>query len=81
MNNHSLRSASFAAGLLVLAAMLTPSASVRSQLAPLPNDPTGALQSLQQANADLLRRQEVTLKEIEDLTEEARQARIFARRG
>ncbi len=71
----------FSAALLLLAVTLTPSTSVRSQLAPLPNDPAAALQSLQQANADLLRRQETTLKEIEELTVQAREARIFARRG
>ena len=69
------------AAVLALAALLTPSASVRSQLAPLPNDPGAALQSLQQANADLLKRQEATLKGLEELSTEAREARIFARRG
>lgn len=69
------------AAVLALAAMLTPSASVRSQLAPLPNDPATALQVLQQANADLLKRQETTLKELDDLVTQAREARIFARRG
>ena len=69
------------AAVLALAALLTPSASVRSQLAPLPNDPGAALQSLQQANADLLKRQEATLKDLEELSTEAREARIFARRG
>ena len=76
----NLRS-TFPAAVLALAALLTPSASVRSQLAPLPNDPGAALQSLQQTNADLLKRQEATLKELEALTTEAREARIFARRG
>ena len=71
----------YLAAALVFAALLTPSASVRSQLAPLPNDPGAALQTLQQANTDLIRRQEATLKEIDDLTAQAREARIFARRG
>ena len=71
----------FLAATLVLAALLTPSASVRSQLAPLPNDPGAILQALQQANTDLIRRQETSLKELEDLTTQAREARIFARRG
>ena len=71
----------FLAATLVLAALLMPSASVRSQLAPLPNDPGAILQALQQANTDLIRRQETSLKELEDLTTQAREARIFARRG
>ena len=69
------------AAILALAAMLTPSTSVRCQLAPLPNDPATALQVLQQANADLIKRQETTLKELDDLVTQAREARIFARRG
>ena len=77
MNTRSV----YLAAALVLAALLTPSASVRSQLAPLPNDPGAALQTLQQANTDLIRRQEATLKEIDELTAQAREARIFARRG
>lgn len=63
------------------AALLVPPASVHSQLAPLPNDPGAVLQVLQQANADLLKRQEATLKELEELTNDAREARIFARRS
>ena len=76
-----IRPVSLAAALVLAAALFTPSASVRSQLAPLPNDPGAILQSLQQTNADLIRRQEASLKELEDLTTQAREARIFARRG
>ena len=76
----TIRPISLAAA-LVLTALCTPSGSVRSQLAPLPNDPGAILQSLQQTNADLIRRQEASLKELEELTTQAREARIFARRG
>ena len=62
-------------------ATLLPSAQVRSQLAPPPSDPASVLQALQQANGELLKRQETTLKEIEELTVTAREVRIFAKRG
>lgn len=64
-----------------LAALLTPSARLHSQLAPLPADPGAAMQAIQQANTELLRRQEASLKDLEELTTIAREARIFARRG
>ncbi len=62
-------------------ALLLPSAQVHSQLAPPPSDPASVLQALQQANDALLKRQEATLKEVEELTVTAREIRIFTKRG
>lgn len=62
-------------------ALFLPSAQVRSQLAPPPTDPASVLQALQQANGDFLKRQEATLKEVEELTTTAREIRIFTKRG
>ena len=71
--------------LLTFAAVLIvglPSPVVHSQL-PVPNtgDPLTQLQTMGAANDDLLKRQEATLKELTDLTETAREVRIFSRRG
>lgn len=62
-------------------ALLLPSSQVRSQLAPAPADPLVLLQTMQKNNDDLLKRQETTLKDLTDLTEAARQVRIFSKRG
>ncbi|MBV9128179.1 MAG: hypothetical protein JO117_08850 [Verrucomicrobia bacterium] len=67
--------------LAVGALLLLPSAQVRSQMALPPSNPAAALQALQTANADLIKRQEATLKELEEATNVAREARIFARRS
>ena len=69
--------------LIAAAAVLViglPSSYVRSQLAP-PSDPLAAMQAMQTANDDLLKRQEATLKDLTDLTDTANQIRIFSRRG
>ena len=65
----------------VLLALLLPSAQMRSQLAPLPDDPLSALQVLQKTNDDLLKRQDDTLKALTDATTTANTIRIFTRRG
>ena len=65
----------------VLLALLLPSAQIRSQLAPLPDDPLSALQVLQKANDDLLKRQDDTLKALTDATATANEIRIYGHRG
>ena len=73
------------ASLLLAAALLVstlPSSWAQLQPAqPLPADPVAALQALQTANDDLIKRQETTLKDLTDMTTDAREARIFVRRG
>ena len=68
-----------AAGLLLVVAL--PSAQVRSQLALPPVDPAAALETMHKNNEDLLKRQEATLKDLTDLTEAAREIRIYSKRG
>ena len=68
-----------ASGLVL--ALLLPSSQGRSQLALPPADPLVLLQTMQKNNDDLLKRQETTLKDLADLTEAARQVRIFSKRG
>jgi len=65
----------------LLLALLLPSARMHSQSAPLPADPLAALQVLQKANDDLLKRQDDSLKTLTDLTATANEVRIFTRRG
>ncbi len=70
--------------ILLAAALLVctlPPHRAQSQAQPAPVDPLAALQALQTANDDLLKRQEATLKDLTDMTAEAREAKIFARRG
>ena len=47
----------------------------------LTTDPLAAIQALGTANDDLLKRQEATLKDLSEMTDTAREARIFAKRG
>ena len=77
MKNFSLPAACAAVAL----AMLLPSARVQSQMAPLSDDPLTALQTLQKANDDLLKRQDDTLKTLTDLNATANEVRLFSRRG
>ena len=65
---------------LVLAVGL-PSSNVRSQLLAPATDPLIQIQTLGTANDDLLKRQEATLKELTDMTDTAREVRIYSRRG
>ena len=58
-----------------------PSNQARSQAVAPPAEPLAALQALQTANDDLIKRQEATLKELTDMTAEAREAKLFSRRG
>jgi hypothetical protein len=58
-----------------------PSARVHSQLAPPTGDPLADLQTIETANDDLIKRQEATLKDLSDTTDDANQLRIYARRG
>ena len=61
---------------------LLPAARSRSQmLAPTSTDPMTELQELQTANEDLLKRQDATLKDLADMTDQANEVRIFSRRG
>ena len=57
-----------------------PCAQLRSQ-ALAPSDPTTALQTLQTTNDELIKRQETTLKELTDMTTEAREIKVFSKRG
>ena len=68
------------AAALVLAIGL-PFSNVRSQLLAPAADPLTQLQALGTANDDLLKRQEATLKDLTDMTDAARQVRIYSRRG
>ncbi len=67
--------------LAVALAFLLPAASSRSQLLPAPSDPMTELQALQTANDDLLKRQDATLKDLTEMTDQANEVRIFSRRG
>lgn len=67
--------------LAVALAISLPAASSRSQLAPAPTDPMVELQALQTANDDLLKRQDATLKDLTEMTDQANEIRIFSRRG
>lgn len=71
--------------LLAVAALLVlalPCSRVRSQaLLAAPMDPAVALQTLEKANEELLKRQEASLKELTELTATAREAKIFSKRG
>ena len=67
----------FLAAVLVMALPLGRS---ESQLAPVA-DPLTELQSLQNANDDLLKRQDATLKDLTDMTDTANEVRIFSKRG
>ena len=68
--------------LLVTAAfaVLLPASRIESQMA-APVDPLAAIQALQTANDDLIKRQEATLKDLSDMTDTAREVRILARRS
>lgn len=61
-------------------AVLLPTRHIESQTV-APADPLAAIQALQTANDDLIKRQEATLKDLTDMTDTAREVRIFARRG
>ena len=62
-------------------AVVLPSTRVHSQLAPPAGDPMADLQSMESANDDFIKRQEATLKDLTETTENANQLRIFAKRG
>ena len=69
---------------LLAAALLVctlPSARLKSQALALPAEPLAALQALQTANDDLIKRQETTLKDLTDITADAREIRILSKRG
>ncbi len=61
-------------------AVLLPVAHIESQTV-APADPLAAIQALQTANDDLLKRQDATLKDLSDMTDTAREVRIFSKRG
>ena len=61
-------------------AVLLPASHIESQTV-VPADSLAAIQALQTANDDLLKRQEATLKDLSDMTDTAREVRIFAKRG
>lgn len=61
-------------------ALLLPASRIKSQVV-APADPLAAIQALQTANDDLIKRQAATLKDLSDMTDTAREVRIFAKRG
>ena len=62
--------------------LLLPATNSHSQLAPAASgDPVTELQSLQNANDDLLKRQDATLKDLTEMTDTANEIRIYSRRG
>ena len=61
-------------------AMFLPAPRSHSQQ-PLPTDPLAAIQALSTANEDFLKRQEATLKDLSDMTDTAREVRLFSKRG
>ncbi len=69
--------------ILCAAALLAalPSSRLLSQAAPFPTEPLAALQTLQTTNDDLIKRQEGTLKDLSDATDDAREMRIYSKRG
>ncbi len=67
--------------LAIALACTLPAASSHSQLAPASTDPQAELQALQTANEDLLKRQDATLKDLTEMTDQANEIRIFSRRG
>ena len=58
-----------------------PSGQSRSQLVTAVTDPVTELQNMQNANEDLLKRQDATLKDLTEMTDTANEARIFSKRG
>ena len=61
-------------------AVFLPASHIESQTV-APADPLAAIQALQTTNDDLIKRQEATLKDLSDMTDTAREVRIFSRRG
>lgn len=66
---------------VTLIALLPFPARTQSPVTPMPDDPIAALQVLQKANDDLLKRQDDSLKALTDLTATANEVRLFSRRG
>ena len=64
----------------VALALLMPAPRTQSQMV-APADPMAAIQALQNANDDLIKRQEATLKDLSEMTDTAREVRILTRRG
>ena len=62
-------------------ALSLPASRSHSQLAPAAVDPVAELQALQNANEDLLKRQDATLKDLTEMTDNANEIRIYSRRG
>ena len=76
-----MKTSSFSVFLAAAAlAVLMPASHIESQMV-APTDPLVAIQALQTANDELIKRQEATLKDLTDMTTTAREVRIFARRG
>ena len=65
----------------VARACCLPSATEPVPTRAAPTDPLAAIQALQNANDDLLKRQDATLKDLTDMTDTANEVRIFSRRG
>ena len=78
MHSRLLRTSAFL-GLIALFVAL-PSSDVRSQTA-VPPDVFDALVQLAARNQEILQKQEDTIRSLEDTLSEARQAKIFSKRG
>ncbi len=61
-------------------ALLLPAPTMHSQLA-APADPLAAIQEMDKANTDLIKRQEATLQDLTEMTDTAREVRLFSKRG
>ena len=69
---------------LLVAALLVcalPARRLNSQAVPFPAEPLSAMQALETANDDLIKRQEASLKDLTDITADAREIRILSKRG
>lgn len=78
MNSRILRTLGFL-GLVALLVAL-PSSQVRSQTS-VPPDVFDVLVQLAARNQDILQKQEDTIRSLDDTLNEARQAKIFSKRG
>ncbi len=66
--------------LLCAAALALPSAELRSQ-GPVPPDLVNQLRALGQRNEEILKKQEEQIKVLDELIQEARDAKAFSKRG
>lgn len=73
-----LRTLAFVAPIALLVAL--PSAQVQSQTA-VPQEVFDALMQVAARNQEILQKQDETIRSLDDILNEARQAKIFSKRG